>query len=146
MVHTDASIFSNYLSPGYIEGMQTGRPSLHSRSPFGERLHALRERMGLSQQQVAERIGMSSRAYAHWERRPVAFRPEQLQGLADALKVSVDELLGKAPKKKRGNGPAGKLRQAFESASTLPRSQQRKIMELVELFVMQHASKQSAAA
>ncbi len=44
---------------------------------------------GLSQQELADRLGLTERAYAHWERNPVALRPEQLLSLADALNVSV---------------------------------------------------------
>jgi len=120
--------------------MQTGRPPKQNRSPFGERLHTLREQMGLSQQQVAEKIGMSHRAYAHWERRPVALRPDQLQSLASALNVSVEDLVGNTASKKRGTGPAGKMRQLFEAASKLPRSQQEKILAILEPFIREHAA------
>jgi transcriptional regulator with XRE-family HTH domain len=119
--------------------MQTGRPSTKKRPPFGARIHALREQAGLSQQQLAERLGMTQRAYAYWERNPVALRPEQLQKLAEALGVSVEELLGESPSRKRGVGPAGKMRQLFDAASRLPRAQQQKIAAVLEPFILQHA-------
>jgi len=122
----------------YIFGMQTGRPSKRSRSPFGERLHALREQMGFSQQQVADKLGMSQRAYAHWERRPVALRPEQLQSLATALNLPIETLLANGESKKRGSGPAGKMRQLFTAASKLPRSQQEKILAILQPFIREH--------
>jgi transcriptional regulator with XRE-family HTH domain len=59
-----------------------------------QRLHTRREQAGLSQQQLAERLGLSQRAYAHWERNPVALRPDQLLILAEVLNVSVDDLVG----------------------------------------------------
>ena len=59
------------LSP-YDGGMNTGRPAKRPRPPFGERLHALREAAGLSQEQLASRVGISQAAYAWWERNPVA--------------------------------------------------------------------------
>jgi len=122
--------------------MQTGRPSTKERPPFGARLHALREQAGLSQQQLAERIDMTQRAYAYWERNPVALRPDQLQRLAETLSVSVEELLGENAARKRRNGPAGKMRQLFDAASRLPRSQQQKIADVLEPFIVQHASSQ----
>lgn len=124
----------------YTGGMQTGRPSNHPRPPFGERLHALREQAGLSQQQLAERLGLSQRAYAYWERNPVALRPEQLLKLADALGLSVEELLNGNGSQKRGKGPAGKMRQLFEAASRLPRSQQQKVAAVLEPFIKEHAA------
>jgi len=48
-------------------------------------VNTLREQAGHSQQQMADRIGLSQRAYAYWERQPVALRPEQLLSLAQAL-------------------------------------------------------------
>ena len=118
--------------------MQTGRPSKNSRSPFGERLHDLREQMGFSQQQVADKLGMSQRAYAHWERRPVALRPDQIQSLASALSLPVEALLTNGENKKRGSGPAGKMRQLFTAASKLPRGQQEKILSILQPFIREH--------
>ena len=85
---------------------------------------------------------MTQRAYAYWERNPVALRPDQLQQLAAALSVNVEELLGESASKKRGNGPAGKMRQLFDAASRLPRNQQQKITAVLEPFILQHASGQ----
>lgn len=117
--------------------MKTGRPSNRSRPPFGQRLHDLREHAGLTQAQVAEKLGISARAYAFWEREPVALKAEQLAILADVLDVSADELVGRKVTPKRGTGPAGKLRQVFQHASELPRTQQTKVAEFVEAFVAQ---------
>jgi transcriptional regulator with XRE-family HTH domain len=121
--------------PVYIVDVKVGRPAKRERDPFGQRLYALREQAGLSQQQLADRIGLTQRAYAHWERHPVALRAEQLLKLAQALNVSVEDLVGTNGKKKRGTGPAGKMRQLFEAASRLPRSQQQKIAAVLEAFI-----------
>jgi len=61
--------------------------------------------------------------------------------VADALNVSVEDLVGTNGKKKRGAGPTGRMRQLFEAASRLPRSQQQKIAAVVEAFVAQHANR-----
>ena len=106
---------------------------------FGERLHALREQAGLSQQELAERLGLNQTAYAYWEHNPVALRPEQIVSLANALGVSLDQLFGDDGAKRRGSGPTGKMRQLFEAASRLPRSQQQKVAAVLEPFIRQHA-------
>jgi transcriptional regulator with XRE-family HTH domain len=122
--------------------MLTGRPAKKERTSFGERLHALRVAAGFSQQQLAEKLGLSQRAYAYWERHPVALRPDQLQQLATVLNVSISDLLDESAEKKRGNGPTGKMKQLFEAASQLPRSQQQKVVALLEAFIAQHAANQ----
>ena len=125
----------------YTPLVKTGRPAKRERTPFGQRLHALREQAGLSQQQLAARLGLTQRAYAHWERNPVALRPDQLLNLAQALNVSVEDLVGTNGTKKRGSGPTGKMKQLFEAASQLPRSQQQKLAAVLEAFVNQHAAR-----
>jgi transcriptional regulator with XRE-family HTH domain len=125
----------NEKEPVYIVDVKAGRPAKRERDPFGQRLYALREQAGLSQQQLADRLGFTQRAYAHWERNRVALRAEQLLKLAEALNVSTDDLVGSNGKKKRGTGPTGKMRQLFEAASRLPRSQQQKITALLEAFI-----------
>ena len=120
--------------------MQTGRPCDRPRPPFGERLHALREAKGLTQAQVAQALGISARAYAFWEREPVAVRTEQLAILAKLFAVSADALVGQEPPRQRGNGPAGKMRQLFEAASRLPRSQQQKVADILAPFIREHSA------
>ena len=128
--------------PAYAAPMQTGRPSSKGRPAFGERLHALREQAGLSQQQLAERLGLTQRAYAYWERNPVALRPEQIVALTEALGVSLEQLFSADAGKRRAAGPSGKMRQLFEAASKLPRSQQQKVAAVLEPFILQHVGNQ----
>jgi transcriptional regulator with XRE-family HTH domain len=128
----------------YDSGVQTGRPSKRQRPAFGTRLHQLREQAGLSQQQMATKLSVPQRTYAYWEREPVALRAEQMTALADALGVSTDFLLGRKERPSRGAGPAGKMRQLFEAASRLPRSQQQKVAAVLEPFVLQHATAKAA--
>ena len=122
----------------YDAAMQTGRPSKRKRPPLGERIATLREQAGLSQQQLAERLGVNQQMIAYWERRAATLRPDQLTALADALQISIDQLLGKAAPKVRGSGPSGKMRQTFEAVSRLPRRQQQKIAEVITALVAQH--------
>jgi transcriptional regulator with XRE-family HTH domain len=112
--------------------MQTGRPAKTKRSEFGTRLHAAREARGLSQAQMAEKLGLAQQSYAAWERRNVALRADQLQQLAVILGVGVDQLLGHEPKPARAAGPVGKARAVFERVSQLPRATQQRILANVE--------------
>jgi transcriptional regulator with XRE-family HTH domain len=116
----------------YNASVKTGRPSKHPRTDFGQRLHAAREAAGLSQAQVADKLGVHQTSYAAWERHPVALRPEQLRTLAEMCGVTVEHLLGTEETPKRGSGPTGKLRQIFERASKLPRDQQKHILRVLE--------------
>jgi len=115
----------------YGTGMQTGRPCDRPRPAFGARLHALREATGLTQAQVAHALGISARAYAFWEREPVAVKTEQLATLAKLFSCSVDALVCEEVPRQRGNGPSGKARLIFEEVSKLPRNRQQRILATV---------------
>lgn len=127
--------------PPYDGDMPRGRPSTGKRTAFGKRLLAAREDLGLSQAEVAAKLGITQSAYADWERRPVALRPEQIQKLAKMLQVSTGYLFNETPKRDGRGGPPGKLRRVFEDVAGLPRSQQSKVIEFVEAFVKQKASR-----
>ena len=138
MIRTVQALCSKPTNSVYGLSMQTGRPSKRPRPTFVARLHALREQAGLSQAQVAEKVGVSPRAYGFWEREPIALRAEQLATLAQVLGVTADALVGLRPAKQRGPGPTGKARRVFEAVSKLPRHHQQKIVDVVETFVAGH--------
>jgi transcriptional regulator with XRE-family HTH domain len=127
-----------------IEMMPAGRPPKLRRTPLGQRMADARETAGLTQTELGEKIGVSQRVIANWERKPVALRAEQLIALADALSVSADYLLGRPDAKPSSpKGPVGKLRQAFEKAQKLSRSQQNVIVEVLEAYIDRFSSKTS---
>lgn len=50
---------------------------------------------------------------------------------------------GEGARKKRGGGPEGRMRRLFEQASKLPRSQQEKIVAVLEAFVNQYSDREA---
>ncbi len=120
---------------GYPLGMTAGRPAKQPRTPFGQRMAQARKQAGLTQAELAARMGVTQPVVAYWEREPVALRVEQLAALADALGVTTDYLAGRSTRPPAPKGPPSKLRVAFEKAKKLPRSQQQHILKVVEAFV-----------
>ena len=66
---------------------------------FSERLKKLRKDAGLTQVDVAEKLGISQPAYASWERGIKKPTQENLVKLSKILYVSVDYLLGNTQSK-----------------------------------------------
>lgn len=66
---------------------------------FSERLKKLRKEAGLTQVDVAEKLGISQPAYASWERGVKKPTQENLIKLSKILYVSVDYLLGNTESK-----------------------------------------------
>lgn len=61
---------------------------------FSERLKTLRKEAGLTQVDVASKLGISQPAYASWERGVKKPTQENLVKIAQILSVSVDYLVG----------------------------------------------------
>jgi len=115
-----------------------GRPAQRQRPAYGRHLTELREAAGLTQTQLAGKLGVQQSNITFWERWDKPPRGEVLPKLADALGVSVDALLGVTPPKPKRQAAKGRLQLVFESAAKLPRRQQEKVAEFVEAFVKQH--------
>ena len=66
---------------------------------FSERLKDLRKQAGITQVDVAEKLGISQPAYASWERGVKKPTQENLVKIAQILNVSVDYLVGNSEEK-----------------------------------------------
>ena len=62
----------------------------------GNKLLAIRKRMGMTQVEVAEAAGLSSRTYADIERGTVNMRVETILRICEALHITPDEMLTKS--------------------------------------------------
>ncbi|MDY3079269.1 MAG: helix-turn-helix transcriptional regulator [Oscillospiraceae bacterium] len=60
---------------------------------IGSRLFAIRKRSGLTQAEMAEKAGISDRAYAGIERGNVNMKLETLLRICNALHITPDEIL-----------------------------------------------------
>ena len=91
---------------------------------------SLRSDLFISTEDLAAKLGLTQSAYAFWERRKVALRPEQIEQVAKIRGVTAEHLFGasEAPRQ----GPNGKARQLFERVSQLPRATQQRILAGVE--------------
>lgn len=117
-----------------------GRPSTRQRTALGERISALRQQAGLTQRELADRVNVTQRVIAYWEREAVSLRADQIDALANALEATADALLGRKAAKGRGTGPVGRAKKLFDSISRLPRHQQEKVISILEPFVQQHVN------
>ena len=98
---------------------------------LGGRVAQLRREQNLSQQALADQLGIAQQTFAHYEvgraRMPVSLLPE----LARIFGVAVDELLGlRNGTGKRG--PAPKFQKQLERIAQLPRAKQRVVIEMLD--------------
>lgn len=104
---------------------------------LGARIAQLRKEQGLSQQALADALGLAQQTIAHYEggriRMPISLLPE----VAQLFGVSTDELLGRKSGLAGKRGPTSKMHQQAERLSRLPASKQRVVMEMLEGFLNQ---------
>jgi transcriptional regulator with XRE-family HTH domain len=98
---------------------------------LGTRIAELRKEQSLSQQALADELGIAQQTFAHYEvgraRMPVSLLPQ----LARIFGVGVDELLGlRNGTGKRG--PAPKFQKQLERIGQLPRAKQRVVIEMLD--------------
>ena len=105
---------------------------------LGARIAELRKEQGLSQQALADQLGVPQQTYANYEvaraRVPASLLPE----LARIFGVGVDELLGlRNGTGKRG--PTPKFQKQLERIGQLPRAQQRLVIQMLDGVLSQRS-------
>lgn len=105
--------------------------------PFGERLVTIRKAQGISQTELARRIGSTQRSISYYELQADYPPGEAIIALAKGLGVSADELLGiKSLKEKpKRNRQEQWLWKKFRKILSLPDRDQRAIVRTVNLAV-----------
>lgn len=123
---------ADFLTAPYLAGMANK-----------SRLRSLREKAGLSVRELARQIGEQHTNVLYWETSGNLPRSNVLLPMAQALGITVEELLG-AERPRRVISPGGRARQLFEAVTKLPRRQQDKILDILEPFVREHGNGQAS--
>lgn len=103
---------------------------------LGQRIAEQRKAQGLTQVELAERLGISQQTLAHYEVGRLRVAVAMLPRLAKELAISVEALVG-MPASKNKRGPAPKLQQQIEQIQKLPRTKQRFVMQMLDTVLQQ---------
>jgi transcriptional regulator with XRE-family HTH domain len=104
----------------------------------GERAARFRKERGITQKEMAERLGVSQPHVSFYERGETRLHAEMLAKVARILRVSADELLGiKTPKSPDAASAAmsAKSRRLLQQVSELPERDQRAVVRLIRSLV-----------
>ena len=105
---------------------------------LGQRIAGFRKDQGLTQTQLAETLGISQQTMAHYEVGRLRVAVSMLPTLAEALDVSIEELMDTRPATKKGKrGPTPALQQRMEQIGAMPRAKQKFITEMLEALIKQ---------
>lgn len=118
----------------YNSEEMAGRPTTREAPPFGKRMAALRKERGLTQVQLADKLGITVKAVDYYERRAKNPSIEFIKRAANVLGVrAVDLVDDDAPAKSRSKpGPPSQLEARIEKLRKLPKSQQDVVLKMID--------------
>jgi transcriptional regulator with XRE-family HTH domain len=118
------------------EPVKAGRAAKDEPASFGARLASLRKAAGFTQIELAAELGVSQRMVAYYES-PAATPPANLlPQIAAALGVTIDELFGRAPKRKlvKQEGDS-RLRRRLLAIEKLDLTEKRQVLQVIDAFI-----------
>lgn len=115
---------------------------------LGTRIARARKDQGMTQVQLAERLGIAQQTLAHYEVGRVRMAASLLPTIADILDRSLDELLLGEPAMRKASkrGPTSRLQQQIDAVAQLPKSEQRFVSKMLDNLLAQHQGQESANA
>ena len=109
---------------------------------LGARVAQARKDHGLTQQQLAEKLGLAQQTYAHYEVGRARIPASMLPTLAKLLTLSLDELMGTPvvrAARGRPRGPTSRLHQQIDAIERLPKTKQQFVSQMLETVLAQAA-------
>jgi transcriptional regulator with XRE-family HTH domain len=108
---------------------------------LGERITRIRKERGFTQVELASRIGIIQTIISAIESDERKLSAEMAVRFAQALDVSLDELLGPGRRAKKGSKPSRKILRRLEKIETLPRTQQIAVLKTIDNALELHLLK-----
>lgn len=108
---------------------------------LGERITRIRKERGFTQVELASRIGIIQTIISAIESDERKMSAEMAVRFAQALDVSMDELLGPGRTAKKGSKPSRKILRRLEKIETLPRTQQIAVLKTIDNALELHLLK-----
>ena len=108
---------------------------------LGERIARIRKERGFAQVELASRIGIIQTIVSAVEGDERKLSAEMAVRFAQALGVSMDELLGSGRPEKRGRKPSRKILRRLERIEMLPRTKQLAVLKTIDNALELHTLK-----
>lgn len=99
---------------------------------LGARIALARKELQLTQQQLAEQLGIAQQTMAHYEGGRLKVSASLLPQLAQILNLSLDELLGLPTRRIAKRGPTSRLEQQIEAIRQMPMTKQKFVTEMLD--------------
>jgi len=131
MVNT---IMNSFSEPGVTMAAFMGIPSDTEFSRrLAERIVSMRKANGMTQTDVADKLGITQQSFARYEAGQRRFPVNILPTLAEALDVSIEELIGVATEGRRGR--TSQLERRFQKIRQLPKKDQEFVLQVLDKVI-----------
>jgi transcriptional regulator with XRE-family HTH domain len=112
---------------------------------FGDKLKALRLEKGLTQTDLGNRVGLSRRMLVHYEKHATRPPADKVMALANALGLSVNELV-KVNGKTTAAAIDPKFARKLEKARKLPHQDQKILAGIIDSFLQKNGLRKNRKA
>lgn len=113
---------------------------------LADRIQSLRKQAGLTQVELADKIGVSKSQYIRYETKNVQPPADTMNKLADVLGTSVDFLIsGDKSDKAKASLKNSELLQRFKEMDSLPEEEQSILIKIISAYVRDYKAKQAYA-
>jgi transcriptional regulator with XRE-family HTH domain len=102
---------------------------------FGERLARLRKERGITQVELAEKVGLAQPNISDYERGRFQPSAPLIIKLVAILGVSADDLLGLTRTRSNGDAPRPRLMKRLTQIDKLPAHRQRALLTTIDVFL-----------
>lgn len=114
---------------------------------LSDRIVLLRKQTGMTQIELADKIGVSKSQYIRYETKDVQPPANIMNKLADALGTSVDFLIsGDKSEKAKAILKNSELIQRFKEVDSLPEDEQGVLIKIISAYVRDYRAKQAYAS
>jgi transcriptional regulator with XRE-family HTH domain len=108
---------------------------------LGARIAQARKDHGLTQQALADQLGVPQQTFAHYEVGRARMPASMLPDVARLLTLSLDELMLGQPtaraQRSGKRGPASRLQQQIEAVAQLPKTKQQFVSQMLDTVLAQ---------
>lgn len=129
-----------HLQAGGVDEAMAGRTAKTEKAeePFGKRMARLRKLAGYSQRALAEELGVSYRMVAYYEAQTTHIPAHLLPTLAEALGITVDQLLGREAVTPRKSPENRRLLRKLRLVEKLPPRARTAVIEHIDALLAKH--------
>ena len=102
---------------------------------IGQNIVTLRKQQGLTQQQLAQAIGITQTLISRYELGKLQISADMLVRIAIALQVSADAILGLEHYQDNQPAPSLKIMRRLKKIETLPESDQKALLKTIDKYI-----------